>query len=146
MRLLERKERKQFLSLLQKQFGFSGDLDYAFFINEQKKVFIVNKEVDDVLHGKVRIQSVGLYIAEWSDHHVRLSIEGSQLLGDGSTSVMVTDAEARAWMKGNDVEKDVPGKGFVIIKNGSDYLGSGKIGKGVVYNYIGKNRRLQVSD
>ena len=147
LRVMDRKARKQFLSLLEKQFGFKSKLQYAFFINDRQKVYVANKDVDEVLDANIRIDKIGMYVAEWKDQQVRLSIEGSQLIGPLSSGVVeVSSAEARGWMKGEDMEKEVSGKGFVIVKSGDDYLGSGKIGDGKIFNYVSKNRRLNVSD
>jgi NOL1/NOP2/fmu family ribosome biogenesis protein len=148
LRIMERKDRKKFLSLLENVFGFSLKLEYAFFMNDQQKVYVVNKDVDQVLDARIRIDKIGMYIAEWKDRQVRLSIEGSQLVGPAASKnvLEVSAAEVRRWIKGEDLDTSVEGKGFVIIKHGDDYLGSGKIGERKVYNYVSKNRKLQVSD
>ena len=148
MKVLDRKDKKRFLELLKRQFGFDGELDYAFFINNDNKIFIVNKEIAGIDLSKIRINSLGLYIAEMSDNEVRLSIEGSQLIGPLSNKniVELDEKEAREWLKGSDIEKEIKETGFVILKSGKDYIGSGKAKQGRILNFVPKTRRLRVSD
>src|SRR3989338_5478414 len=108
LKALERKDRKRFLELLKDQFGFDGKLDYAFLTNNKNKIFIVNKEIVNIDLNKIRINTAGLYIAEFSNDEVRLSIEGSQIIGPSSNKniIKLDDKDARAWMKGNDLQID----------------------------------------
>ena len=146
--VLERKDKKRFLEILKKHFGFEEKLDYVFLINNKNKVFIVNKEIANIDLNKIRINSVGLYIAELRNDEVRLSIEGSQIIGPKSKKniIELDEKEAREWLKGKDLEKDIEEEGFVIIKHDKDYLGSGKATKGIILNFVPKTRRLNVSD
>ena len=58
-----------------------------------------------------------MYIAEWREHEVRLSIEGSQLVGPFcSKNVLEVDTKtAREWLKGVDIDYNGELEGFVII-------------------------------
>ena len=49
-------------------------------------------------------------------------------------------------MKGEDLDKEFNGKGFLIIKHNNDYLGTGKYRDGRILNFVPKTRRLNVSD
>ena len=146
--VLERKDKKRFLEILKEHFGFEEKLDYVFLINNKNKVFIVNKEIANIDLNKIRINSVGLYIAELRNDEVRLSIEGSQIIGPKSKKniIELDEKEAREWLKGKDLEKDIEEEGFVMIKHDNDYLGSGKATKGIILNFVPKTRRLNVSD
>lgn len=48
-------------------------------------------------------------------------------------------------MKGSDLDKESSEKGFVIISNGKDFFGSGRVKDGKILNYVPKVRRLSVS-
>jgi len=148
LRVLERKDRKRFLEILKKQFGFKDKLDYVFLINNKNKVFIVNKEIAYIELSKIRINSIGLYIAEFRNNEVRPSIDGSQIIGPKAKKniVELNEKEARSWLKGNDLEKEVGAEGFVILKHDKDYLGSGKVKENRILNFVPKTRRLNVSD
>lgn len=148
LRVLERKDKKVFLQLLKKQFGFEDKLDYTFLINNKNKIFIVNKDIANINLDKIRINSIGLYIAEFRNNEVRLSIDGSQLIGKKAKKniIELDEKQAREWIKGKDIEKQTKEKGFVILKHNNDYLGSGKVKENRILNFVPKTRRLNVSD
>ena len=148
LKILNKKEIKNILELIKTHFGCELELDYAFLMNQKNRIFIANKELFDVDTKKIRINSIGLYFGELSNNELRLTIEGSQLIGPKSTKnvVELNDSEMRKWLKGEDLEKEVGEKGFVILKHGDDYLGSGRVKDDKILNYVPKTRRLSVSD
>jgi len=148
LRVLEKKNKKTFLQLLKKQFGFEDKLDYAYLTNNKNKIFIVNRDIAEIDLNKIRINSAGLYIAEFKNNEVRLSIEGSQLIGKKAKKniIELNEKQAREWLKGKDIELKAKEKGFVILKHNKDYLGSGKVKEDKILNFVPKTRRLNVSD
>ncbi|MBI4140217.1 hypothetical protein HY485_00100, partial [Candidatus Woesearchaeota archaeon] len=100
--------------------------------------------VDQIDFSKLRINSIGLYFAEFRNNELRLSIEGSQIIGPKATKnvVELNNDELKQWLRGEDLEKECDENGFVIIKHGNDYLGCGKIKEGKVLNFVPKARRL----
>ncbi len=148
LKFLDRKDKKRFLELLKKQFGFEEELDYAFLTNNKNKVFIVNKVIANIDLERIRINSIGLYIAEFNNNEVRLSIEGSQIIGKKAKKSVIEldESQAREWLKGNDLEKPTNVEGFVILKHDKDYLGSGRVKQSTILNFVPKTRRLNVSD
>lgn len=152
LKILKRKEIKAILSKLHEQWGFDKELDYIFLEGKEGKIFIVNREISNIDLGKLRINSAGLYIAKVINDRVRMSIEGSQLIGPfASKNVLeISDKLARLWMKGYDIpfdeEKGKSLNGFQIIKNNNDYLGSGIFKENRILNFVPKARRLVVSD
>lgn len=148
LKVLERKDKKRFLGLLEKQFGFKDKLDYVFLTNNKNRIFLVNKVIAEINLDRIRINSAGLYIAEFSNNEVRLSIEGSQVIGPGSNKSIIEldEKTAREWLKGKDIEIKTKMKGFVILKQGEDYIGCGKVKDDRILNFIPKIRRLNVSD
>lgn len=148
LRVLERKDKKTFLQLLKGQFDFEGKLNYTFLTNNKNKIFMINKDIANIDLEKIRLNSAGLYIAEFSNNEIRLSIEGSQLIGPkAKKNIMELDEkQAREWLKGKDIEIETKEKGFVILKHNKDYLGSGKAKENKILNFVPKTRRLNVSD
>lgn len=169
LRVLERKDKKAFLQLLKKQFDFNDKLDYTFLINNKNKVFIVNKDIANIDLEKITLNSAGLYIAEFRNNEIRLSIEGSQLIGKEAKKniIELDEKQARDWLKGKDIErlsfqgktnlekmrgesehfdKTTKEQGFVILKHNKDYLGSGKAKENKILNFVPKTRRLNVGD
>jgi len=141
------KEKKLLLKQLESQYNFSGRLDYNFFINPDKKIFILNSGLQ-VDFTKIRINSLGLYFASL-EPELRLTIEGSQIIGPSSDKniLEINDNELQDWMHGKDLSVDMESKkdfnGFVLIKNKKDFYGSGKYKQEKVLNYIPKERRLK---
>jgi len=148
LKILNRKEINKILKILDKQFGFKERLDYAFLLSEKNKIYIVNRDIEQIDLSKLRPNSYGLYFAEYKEDKIRLSIEGSQLIGLRSTkNIIEPDAsQARQWLKGNDLDYNGQLKDYVIIKHKNDFLGCGKIAPNRILNFVPKTRRLNVSD
>lgn len=144
LKILNKKETKAILSTIKKQFAADLDQDFVYLKNEKNKIFITNKDLNKIDLTKLRINSLGLYIAEQKDNQIRLSIEGSQLIGPNAKINIVTlnQDQMKQWMKGEDLEIKGDFKGFVIIKHNKDFLGSGKYANGKILNYVSKIRRI----
>ncbi len=144
LKILNKKEIKKLLAMIEKQWGFKDELDYAFLESEKGKIYIANKEIFDLDLSKVNVNSYGLYFAEIRNG-IRLSIEGSQIIGKKAAKniVELNDKEAKEWMSGVDIDKKVDAEGFIILKHGSDFLGTGKItADGRILNFVPKTRRI----
>lgn len=143
LKLFSNKEKKLLLKQLEEQFDFSGKLDYSFFINQDKKIFIFNKNAE-IDFFKIRVNSLGLYFAN-IENSIRLTIEGSQLIGPGSKKniLEVDEIQLQNWIHGNDIGTDKEFEGFVLIKNKNDFYGTGKYKEGRIINFVPKERRLK---
>ncbi|MBW3000128.1 hypothetical protein KY339_05640 [Candidatus Woesearchaeota archaeon] len=148
LRILNTREKKEIYSIMASQWGFSQKLDYVFLINPKSKIYLVNRDFARIDTEKLRIDSVGLYFGELKKDGLRLSIEGSQIIGLNSKKniVELSKQEMRLWLKGNDLEKTTDAEGFAIIKHEKDYLGTGKIKEGVILNFVPKTRRILADD
>jgi len=147
---LNSKEVKEIIRQIKEQWDAKDiDLNYSFFLSGKDKVYIINKEIVNYEMGNLRINSIGLYFGELVDDSLRLSIEGSQIVGKfARKNVVEVDSEiARKWLKGEQIEIDGKElKGFVIIRHQNDFLGSGKFSQGKILNYVPKTRRIRASD
>jgi len=82
LKFLNKKEIKNILDLIRKQWDCDAKLDYVFSMNEKGKIYIVNREISEIDLSKLRISSIGLYFGTLVEgSSLRLSIEGSQLVG-----------------------------------------------------------------
>ena len=144
--ILNKKETKNLLSQIEKQWGAVLDLDCVFLKNEDGRIFIANKEFGSIDLSRLRINSVGLYVAQEVEGQLRLSIEGSQLIGPNAKKnvIELDDKETAEWMKGTDLDKETAERGFVIIKNKDDFLGCGKATGIKILNYVPKARRISL--
>lgn len=148
LRALSTRDLKPLLAIVRKQWGAEIDFPWAWYQSTKNDLFVVSKDITKIDARKLRINSVGLYLGEIKHSELRLSIEGSQLIGPHATkNVVELDAkELREWLRGEDLVKEVTAEGFVIIKSGTDFVGTGKVKEGKILNFVPKARRLLVRD
>ena len=146
LKILNKKQTKEILSLIKKQWGADFKEDYAFLKNEKGKVYLINKDISKINLEKIRINCLGLYFAKIITNEIRLSIEGSQLIGPLAKKniLELNEKQAKEWMSGNDLEIKGKHSGFLLIKHKTDFLGTGKCRDEKVFNYVGKARRINI--
>ena len=146
LKILNNKEVKGILKLLDNQFGFKDRLDYVFLMNKKNKIYLVNKDIERIDIDNLRIDAIGLYFGEVNHGSLRLSIEGSQMIGKRvrKNIVELGKEDAELWSMGNDIDKEFNVYGFVILKHKKDFIGCGKYKEGKIFNYVPKERRLRV--
>ena len=157
LKILNTKERKQVLKLIGQQWGdISKDVfsDLAFLLSPKNKIYVVNKDFALIDEKKLRVNSLGLYFGEIMKEEIRLSIEGSQLIGPYAKKniVELNEEETKEWIKGEDLKKeDIKGvSGFVLIKSKNkktgkyDFIGTGKFKEkeNKILNFVPKVRRI----
>ena len=147
LKILNSKEIKEIFEMAEKQWGAKLKLDYGYLKNNKNRVFIISKDISQIDISKLRLNSVGMYFCEFDNVGIRLSIEGSQIIGLKAEKNLVEldEEETRKWFKGEDLEKDCKDcSGFVILKHNKDFLGTGKYSNGKILNYVAKTRRVNV--
>jgi NOL1/NOP2/fmu family ribosome biogenesis protein len=148
LQILNKKNIKEILALMKKQWNAVVSLDYAFLKDTKDKIYIVNKEFVQVPLDKLRINKIGLYFGQLVHNELRLSIEGSQIVGkEAKKNVLEASKEqSRKWLRGEDLKTNEDVSGFVLIKHDKDFLGSGKFKQGGILNFVPKGRRLKTSE
>ena len=146
LKILNSKEIKEIYELVEKQWGAKVKLDYGFLKNNKNRIFVVSKDIAKIDTSKLRLNSAGMYFCEYDRIGIRLSIEGSQIIGAKAAKnvVELDEDETKRWFRGEDLEKKGDYSGFVILKHKNDFLGSGKYSNGRILNYVGKSRRVNV--
>ena len=145
LKILNSREIKEIYELIEKQWGANIKLDNGFLQNSKNRIFIISKDIAKIETSKLRLNSAGMYFCEIDGKGIRLSIEGSQIVGPKAAEnvVELNGEETRKWFKGEDLEKECNDcNGFIILKNKNDFLGTGKYSKGKILNYVGKTRRI----
>ncbi len=144
-RVLNSKERKLLHRQLREQFGFSGRIMGVLVLQERKqKLSLMTEEAALFPTDGLRIETAGVYFGAYVNGQVRLSIEGSQVIGPccSKNIVELSQEQMREWMQGATVA--VPAgseaEGFVLVKHGTDFLGCGKRSGERILNYIPKTR------
>ncbi len=148
LNILNKKAVKEILALIKSQWNAEVDLDYAFLQDKDNKIFLINKDFAQIPLEKLRINKIGLYFGQVLNNELRLSIEGSQLIGPkAKTNILeLTQKQTRDWLRGEDLATDQEAKGFVLIKHNNDFFGTGKIKNNIVLNFVPKGRRIRSSD
>src|SRR3989338_644407 len=153
--VLNSKAVKQITKLLQQQWNYSGKLGSCF-LQKENDIFLVTKDIDKIDLRELNVNSLGLYFGELLHGALRLSIEGSQMIGKKASKniIELNDEQMRQWLKGEDIElegaennneiKNNSGgnyDGCVIIKHKNDFFGFGRIKEGKLLNFVPKARR-----
>jgi len=148
LRALSGRDLKPILNIIHDQWGAEIDFPWAWYQSTKNDIFVVSKDITKIDARKLRINSVGLYLGELKHSELRLSIEGSQLIGPHAKKnvVELDQKELRQWLRGDELVKEIPNQGFVIIKSGDDFVGCGKFKEGRILNFVPKARRLMVTD
>ena len=136
---LNNKEIKEIHNKLENQFGIKNlKLDYLFYKNKDEKIFLITKDMLKIDLTIFNVNSFGLYFGKVENNYIRLSISGTQLIGNkASKNVLETDKKEE-WLNGQDLACNLDSKGWVIVKSGNDFLGSGYCKNGIVMNFIPK--------
>ncbi|MBI2668019.1 hypothetical protein HYX17_04615 [Candidatus Woesearchaeota archaeon] len=146
LKILNSKEKKKLLDNIKEQYGVKKlDLDYVFLRNNDNKIFILSNDFAKLDTKDIRINSLGLYFAKIHPSGIRLSIEGTQIIGPLAKSnvLMLNDDEIKLWVRGNDIATDKKFSIYVIIRHNNDYFGSGIYKDGKVRNMISKDRLIK---
>jgi NOL1/NOP2/fmu family ribosome biogenesis protein len=152
LKILNSKEVRNIHELLEEQFGYKGKLELVFMLSEKKqRIYLFTRDLAKMDISRLRVDSMGLYFATIFEGKLRLTIDGSQLIGpDCSKGVIdVAKKEMQAWLMGEKLllsqleqqPAEAP-EGFVILRFGEHYLGCGKIGGDLILNYIPKTRYI----
>ena len=145
-RILNSKEIKKILNWLKEHYSIKElKIDKAFLQNTKDKIYLISKKISEFEDKNLRINLIGMYFAKEEKNGIRLSIEGSQIIGPEATKnvVELNENQLSEWLNGQDVELTAEIKGFVIIKHGNDFFGVGNYKEGKILNYVPKERRIK---
>ena len=141
-KFLNSKELKPIKKYLAEQFGYEEKLNYVFSISEKGNLYVINESVKEIDLERLHTHIIGIYFGEWKRGELRLSIEGSQIIGPKATkNILEVDSKIeKMWMYGLDIPSpELPG--FIIVK-GRGFLGSGRYKEGHILNHVPKGRRI----
>ncbi|MBI2142523.1 hypothetical protein HYU15_03485 [Candidatus Woesearchaeota archaeon] len=151
-RILNSKQVREVLSIIESQWGArTSELreKYAFLINSRNRIFVITRDAANIDFPALHINSMGLYFGELSHGVLRLTIEGSQIIGPSAKRNIaeLSSEEMKSWLRGSDLSRQCDGcSGFVIVKHESDFLGCGRYANGVIKNFVPKTRRIRDGD
>lgn len=146
-RILGSRERKEFIALLENQYGFTASFPYLIFRNTEGKHYILNQEGGDFIGEGLYLERVGVYLGQDLHGEFRCTIEGSQRIGPHATKgvITLTPTQRDVWMLGRDVALSTPeqeelAQRFFLVRCGEDWLGCGKAKNGILLNHVPKER------
>ncbi|MBM3247796.1 hypothetical protein FJZ17_04645 [Candidatus Pacearchaeota archaeon] len=140
--ILNKKEVKQLLTRLEKQFNVKINLDYIFIKNNKGKIFIINKNFSKLDTKKLRINNIGLYFCK-EEGNLRLSIEGSSLLKNAKNILELNEEQMKKYLQGQELDIKAKDDSY-ILKHKNDFLGSSKVKNNKLLNYVSKSRRIKL--
>src|SRR3989344_48905 len=146
LKILNKKEVKGILNKIKEQHGIENlDLNYVFLKNYEDKIFITNRDIERVDFERLKINNIGLYFCAIEHDEVRLTIEGSQIIGRSAKKnvVELNDEQTKKWLKGEDIEMETDSFGFVILRHDNDFLGTGRFKGNRIINFIPNERRIK---
>ena len=149
--VLNAKEKKKIRGILSDQWGIVDTREFEMLQNEKGRIYIANRSIENVDWNKLRINSIGSYFGEMLDGKMRLSIEGSQLMGPIAKKnvIELSSQDARLWLKGYDLAQGMyQGEigAFMLVRHQNDFLGTTKYTTTKLLNYVPKERRIKASD
>ncbi len=143
---INKREAKKIIELIENYYSINNlKLDFFFLQAKNGKLYIINRNFIKLNEKDFRINSVGLYFGKLEHNELRLSIEGSQIIGPHAKKniINLSKQEITEWVKGNDLVKDSNAKGVQLVRYGDDFFGSGRFVKGRLLNFIPKSRRIK---
>nr|MDO8079581.1 hypothetical protein [Candidatus Freyarchaeota archaeon] len=128
--------------MIEEQFG--AKINFKLQEAGKRKVYAY-REYTNLEKQPIEIIHYGVYFGKLDEGgEIRLSIEGSQLIGKKAKKniIEIDHDKAVKWMKGENLKVESKAQGYVILKWKNYYLGCGKLKNGTIKNYVPKDRRI----
>ena len=138
----------------------SSEGRYVLLRGGKDKLFMTNEYIGNIDLSKLRVDKIGLYVCTDDDFGLRLSMEGSRIIGQHATKNVITldDTQCGEWLRGKEVElkeEQINGCGDVnnidrqkvfIVKHNTngkdDFMGASKLRGNTLLNCVPKERRV----
>ncbi len=151
LRILNTRERSDIADAVKAQWGIP-DVPSVLLLNNRNDVFTISPDIQSVTLQNLHINSLGLYIGEWREGNLRLSMEGSHLLGPLAKKNLIdlTKDQTESWLKGDPLLLERgSAEGFQLvayphpITGKRDFLGCGRYRESTLINFVPKARRAK---
>jgi NOL1/NOP2/fmu family ribosome biogenesis protein len=153
LKFLNNKEIKNIAVIIKKQWNAQLPEDYFFLLRKDGDLFMVNRNIKSIDLSQLKINSIGLYVGELRNNALRLSIEGSQLIGPSANKnvVKIDKTQLLQWLRGEDLEiitlnHNINHGDYIILKHKKDFVGCGKLSDNKILNFVPKARRVRAMD
>jgi|SRR3989344_779506 len=148
--ILNTRDIKKIRQLFEEMYGAFFTSEYAYLQSKDGRLSLISKDIAAIDLQKLRVDKLGLYIAEVKGNSVRLSKEGVQLLAQESdgklkNTVDLDSEEMKKYFNGEDLEKDLGTENrFVLLRYKGDIFSCAKYKDKVILNYLPKIHRGEV--
>lgn len=149
IKFLNSKEKKEFLTNLEEQYGIT-DLPYALIETGKQKIRgysgSLNAKDIETISNCAPIEIIGLYLISKKDSQPRINFDALPILKNQITKriIDIPKENLNSWLRGNDLEIEAP-HGFVLIRCGHDLVGVGLSNGTKINNYVPKERKIKSS-
>ncbi|MBS7247301.1 MAG: hypothetical protein QXW47_01335 [Candidatus Jordarchaeales archaeon] len=130
---------------LQAQFGIPKINGVRLLLSGKRRIRAASEDLLKKIDNQ-NVLSVGVYFATLMPDGIRLSVEGSQMVGESAKKnvVEIDGTLAERWIKGENIPIPPDFEGYVIVKDKSrnDFIGCGLAKKGTLINFFPKARRI----
>lgn len=148
LKILNQHEKHGITAQLKEQFAIES-IQGTIIMLGSEKLFLFSGNLSEEkireLEACAFIERIGVYLGKIIGDEIRLSIEGTQILSSQikKNTFSLDSQQAEEWMMGRELPIKTGTHGFLIMKHGSDFLGTGKASESKIGNFIPKNRRLR---
>jgi NOL1/NOP2/fmu family ribosome biogenesis protein len=145
LHIMNKREATGFLEQVNSQWGSALGYDHIF-LDQGERIYAATPDIFPLDDKALRIDSVGLYFAARVKRDLRLSVEGSQIVGKTATLnvIALDDRQIAEWMRGDDIRIEHVDSPYAIVRGGDDFYGCGKVKDGKLLNHFPKSRRVQL--
>ncbi|UZE94285.1 MAG: hypothetical protein IB618_01805 [Candidatus Pacearchaeota archaeon] len=147
LEILKRNKRIEIENLLEKNYGIKIPFKYHLIKagKDKIRIFTGNLPAQDlrIMNKLLTIDIIGMYFAFFKDQKLRLSFDSTTIFGKAAKNIIdLSDIEARKWLKGQDLDKDIGIRGYILLRYDSNILGCGKSTGKKILNFVPKERRI----
>ncbi len=148
LKILNQQEKHEIEKKLNEQFGIEK-IHGIILRRGEERLFLFSGDFSEseikMLEKTVIVERTGIYFAKIIEDKIKLSIEGTQILGAQVKKNIfeLNEEQMNDWMMGQDLQIKTGKRGFLIIKHKDDFLGCGKASEEKIGNFIPKSRRLK---
>ncbi|MBI2137244.1 hypothetical protein HYU12_01860 [Candidatus Woesearchaeota archaeon] len=146
LEVLNSKKTKEVTKLLAEQWGYTERLECGI-LQRENDIFLATRAIDRVDLRSLNVNSLGLYFGELRANQLRLSIEGSQIIGQKAKKnvIELNEVQITKWLRGEDIEleNNTTAENYALVSSGKDFYGCGRIKDGKLLNFVPKARRVK---
>ena len=146
LEVLNSKKTKEITKLLAEQWEYTERLECGI-LQRENDIFLATRTIDKIDLRNLNVNSLGLYFGELRANQLRLSIEGSQIIGQKAKKniIELNHVQITKWLRGEDIEleKNTTAENYAIVRSGKDFYGCGRIKDGKLLNFVPKARRVK---